>query len=73
VARKTIIILVCDNCGNEVADGKGATMRVKFDDTQRGVKRADLCEPCAEALPGSIAARRRRRRKESSAEETQAV
>jgi hypothetical protein len=70
MARKTIIILVCDNCGKEVAEGKGAKMRVKFDDERRGLKRADLCEDCAEALPGEAVARRRRRREEPTTDES---
>ena len=34
VARKTI--LVCDNCGKEVAEAKGAVMRINFNDARRG-------------------------------------
>jgi hypothetical protein len=61
VARKTI--LVCDNCGKEVAEGRGATMRVTFTDARRGAKAADLCDPCAGGLPGKAVARRGRRPK----------
>ena len=36
VARKTI--LVCDNCGAEVGEGKGAALRVTYTDARRGAK-----------------------------------
>ena len=45
MARKTI--LVCDNCGTEVEEGRGAVMRVTFTDARRGAKAADLCDGCA--------------------------
>ena len=32
VARKTV--LVCDNCGKEVGESKGATLRVTFTDAR---------------------------------------
>ncbi len=65
MARKTV--LVCDNCGKEVADGKGATMRLNYSDARRGAKQADLCDDCAAGLPGSPAARRGRRPKSAAA------
>ena len=65
VARKTV--LVCDNCGNEVDEGKGATMRVTYTDARRGAKQADLCDNCAGNMPGRAAARRGRRPKSFSA------
>lgn len=61
MARKTI--LVCDNCGAEVEEAKGATMRVTYADARRGSKVADLCDACAGNLPGRAAARRGRRPK----------
>ncbi len=61
MARKTI--LVCDNCGTEVEEAKGATMRVTYQDARRGSKVADLCDNCAGNLPGRAAARRGRRPK----------
>jgi hypothetical protein len=61
VARKTI--LVCDRCGKEVAEGKGATMRVTYTDARRGAKAADVCDSCAGELPGKAVARRGRRPK----------
>ena len=56
MARKTV--LVCDKCGAEVEEGKGAVMRVTFNDARRGAKAADLCDPCAGSMPGHAVARR---------------
>jgi hypothetical protein len=42
MARKTV--LVCDKCGSEVDEGKGAILRVTFNDARRGAKQADLCD-----------------------------
>jgi len=61
LARKTV--LVCDSCGKEVAEGKGATLRVTFTDARRGAKQADLCDNCAGGMPGRAAARRGRKPK----------
>ena len=61
VAKKTI--LVCDNCGEEVDEGKGAVMRVTFTDARRGAKAADLCDTCAGSMPGNAVARRGRKPK----------
>jgi hypothetical protein len=65
VAKKTI--LVCDQCGAEVAEGKGATMRVTYTDARRGAKQADLCDTCAGNTPGRAVARRGRRPKAAAA------
>ena len=65
MARKTV--LVCDNCGKEVAEGKGATMRVTYQDARRGAKQADLCDDCAGNMPGVAAARRGRKPKSMQA------
>jgi len=65
VARKTV--LVCDNCSQEVGEGKGATMRMTFTDARRGAKQADLCDSCAGNLPGQAVARRGRRPKSATA------
>jgi hypothetical protein len=54
-------VLVCDNCGKEVGDAKGATLRLTYSDARRGAKQADLCDDCAGKLPGRPAARRGRR------------
>ena len=65
VARKTV--LVCDKCGQEVGEGKGALMRMTFTDARRGAKQADLCDSCAGNLPGQAVARRGRRPKSATA------
>jgi hypothetical protein len=64
VARKTI--LVCDNCGSEVEEGKGAALRITYTDARRGAKAADLCDNCAGSLPGRAAARRGRKPKSAA-------
>jgi hypothetical protein len=64
VARKTI--LVCDNCGNQVDEGKGAVMRINFTDARRQSKQADLCDNCAGGMPGNQVARRGRRPKSAA-------
>jgi hypothetical protein len=61
LARKTV--LVCDKCGREVDEGKGATMRLSFSDARRGAKEADLCDSCATGMPGRATARRGRKPK----------
>jgi hypothetical protein len=65
VARKTV--LVCDKCSKEVEEGKGAVMRVTFNDARRGAKQADLCDSCAGGMPGVAVARRGRKPKSASA------
>jgi len=65
MARKTV--LVCDDCGKEVEEGKGASLRVTFSDARRGAKAADLCDNCAGKMPGAPAARRGRRPKSVAA------
>ena len=55
--------LVCDNCGKEVEEAKGAVMRINFTDARRGSKQADLCDACAGKMPGQAVARRGRRPK----------
>jgi hypothetical protein len=61
LARKTV--LVCDSCGKEVGDNKGATLRLTYSDARRGAKQADLCDDCAGNLPGHAVARRGRKPK----------
>ena len=61
MARKTV--LVCDKCGREVGEGKGATLRLNYTDARRGSKQAALCGNCATEMPGHAAARRGRRPK----------
>ena len=61
MARKTV--LVCDNCGKEVEDGRGAVLRLTYTDARRVAKQADLCDDCAGTMPGAPAARRGRKPK----------
>jgi hypothetical protein len=61
MARKTV--LVCDNCGKEVEDGKGGVLRITFTDARRGAKQADVCDECVGTMPGKQAARRGRKPK----------
>jgi hypothetical protein len=65
MARKTV--LVCDNCGKEIEESKGASMRINYSDARRGSKQADLCDSCAGGMPGHAAARRGRRPKTAAA------
>ena len=65
MARKTV--LVCDNCGKEVEEGKGAALRVTYSDARRGAKAADLCDSCAGKMPGRAVARRGRRPRAATA------
>jgi len=65
MARRTV--LVCDECGKEVGENKGAALRVTFTDARRGSKVADLCDTCAAKMPGRAAARRGRRPKTAAA------
>ena len=65
MAKKTI--LVCDNCGNEVEEVRGATMRLTYADARRGATEADLCDTCAGGMPGRAVARRGRKPKAHAA------
>jgi hypothetical protein len=60
-------VLVCDDCGKEVEEAKGAVLRINYSDARRGSKQADLCEDCAGKLPGRPVARRGRRPKSAAA------
>ena len=60
-------MLVCDSCGKEVGEGKGATLRLTYSDARRGAKQADLCDDCAAGTPGRATARRGRRPKSAAA------
>lgn len=61
MARKTV--LVCDSCGAEVEEGKGALVRTTFNDARRGAKQGDFCDTCAGNVPGHPVARRGRKPK----------
>jgi hypothetical protein len=59
MARK--MIRVSDRSGREIPDGKGATVRITFQDARKGVRELDLTDEEADALKGRPVARRGRR------------
>ena len=59
MARKTIRI--SDQSGKEIPDGKGAGVRITFNDARKGVRELDLTDQEADALGGRPVARRGRR------------
>jgi hypothetical protein len=64
VARKTV--MVSDKSGQTIPDGKGAKVRITFNDARKGVRELDLTDFEAEALGGRAVARRGRRPKSSA-------
>ena len=42
MAKKTV--LVSDMSGEEIADGKGATIRITFRDARKGVRKLDVTD-----------------------------
>ena len=65
MAKKTV--LVSDMSGEEIADGKGATIRITFRDARKGVRELDVTDEEAENLGGHATKRRGHRpRGESS-------
>ena len=56
MARKTI--RVSDRSGEEIPEGKGATVRITFSDLRKGVRELDLTDAEAGALGGRQVARR---------------
>jgi hypothetical protein len=63
MAKKTV--LVSDVSGEEIAEGKGATVRITFRDARKGVRELDVTDAEAERLGGRPVARRGRRAKAS--------
>jgi hypothetical protein len=61
MARKTV--LVSDQSGQEIEEGKGAKVRIIFNDARRGVRELDLTDAEAERLGGRSVARRGRKPK----------
>jgi hypothetical protein len=59
VAKKTI--RVSDESGNEIPEGRGATVRITFADARKGVRELDLTDAEAERLGGRAVARRGRK------------
>jgi hypothetical protein len=64
VARKTV--LVSDVSGAEIAEGKGATVRITFHDARKGVRELDVTDAEAEKMGGRQVARRGRRPKSAT-------
>ena len=67
MARKTV--LVSDQSGEVVPDGKGAVLRITYTDARRGSYQADLTDSEAQAIAGKTNAKSvaRRGRKPKSA------
>ena len=67
MARKTV--LVSDQSGDVVADGKGAVLRITYTDARRGSFAADLTDDEAQAIVAATHAKSvaRRGRKPKSA------
>jgi hypothetical protein len=61
MAKKTI--RVSDQSGDEIPDGKGATVRITFHDARKGIRELDLTDQEAESLGGRSSARRGRKPK----------
>jgi hypothetical protein len=61
VARKTI--RVSDMSGEEIAEGKGAKVRITYVDARKGVRELDLTDVEAEKLGGRAVGRRGRKPK----------
>lgn len=64
MAKKTV--LVSDMSGESIPDGKGAKVRITFNDARKGVRELDLTDSEADALGGRSVARRGRRPKASA-------
>lgn len=64
VARKTVMI--SDQSGAEIREGKGAKVTIKFDDLRKGARELDLTEEEAEKLGGRAVKRRGRRPRATS-------
>jgi hypothetical protein len=61
MAKKTV--LISDMSGQEIAEGKGATIRITFRDARKGVRELDVTDAEADRLGGRSVARRGRRPK----------
>jgi hypothetical protein len=64
VARKTV--LVSDISGETIPEGRGAKVRITFNDARRGVRELDVTDAEAEKFGVRPVARRGRRPKSSS-------
>jgi hypothetical protein len=63
MARKTVV--VSDQSGDAIPEGKGAKVRITFTDARKGVRELDLTDAEAERLGGRAVARRGRKPKSS--------
>ena len=61
MARK--IVRVSDMSGDEIADGKGATIRISYSDARKGTRELDVTDAEAEKLGGRSVTRRGRKPK----------
>ena len=66
MAKKTV--RVSDMSGEEIPDGRGATVRITYADARRGSRELDLTDREVENLGGRQVARRGRRPKAVSPE-----
>ena len=64
MARKTV--LVSDISGEEIVEGKGANVRITFNDARKGVRELDVTDAEAERYGGRPVGRRGRRPKSAS-------
>jgi hypothetical protein len=65
LAKKTI--RVSDISGEEIADGKGATIRITFADARKGVRELDVTDAEAEKFGGRSVSRRGRKPRAATA------
>jgi hypothetical protein len=68
MARKTV--RVSDMSGEEIPDGKGATVRITYADARKGARELDVTDAEAERLGGRSVARRGRKPKAATAAQT---
>ena len=64
MAKKTV--MVSDMSGQEIPEGKGATIRISFRDARKGVRELDVTDAEAEKLGGRQVKRRGRKPKAQS-------
>jgi hypothetical protein len=65
MAKKTI--RVSDMSGEEIAEGKGASVRITYVDARKGARELDLTDAEAEKLGGRTVGRRGRKPKDQAA------
>jgi len=61
MAKKTV--LVSDISGSEIAEGKGATIRITFRDARKGARELDVTDEEADKIGGRSVKRRGRKPK----------